>query len=94
MYVCHTCDNGMCVNPEHLFLGSQTDNVRDMENKGRSFHPFGELHGRSKLTEEDVIRMRVLHKRGFAIRAIARMYPKVNRSTVSAAIKGKSWSTT
>lgn len=48
----HHCDNRQCVNPEHLFLGSQDDNVKDMMAKGR--HAQGERHSISKLTEEAV----------------------------------------
>jgi hypothetical protein len=64
LVVMHTCDNPACVNPEHLRLGTQKDNVYDMMKKGR--HDFvgvvGEAHGHAKLTSEDVLRIREIVK--------------------------------
>lgn len=52
--VCHSCDNPACCNPEHFFLGSHGDNMRDMEAKGRGNKARDGSHGRSKLTDEQV----------------------------------------
>jgi HNH endonuclease len=56
--VCHHCDNPPCCNPRHLFGGTQTDNYRDMEAKGRRVLPAprrGVDSNRSKLNEDSVI---------------------------------------
>ena len=51
LFVLHECDNPSCVNPRHLFLGTQLDNIRDRDKKGRHVACHGERHGEAKLTE-------------------------------------------
>lgn len=58
MCVCHKCDTPPCVNPEHLFLGTITDNNHDCDRKGRRPHFNGERIGTSKLCVDDIITIR------------------------------------
>lgn len=58
MCVCHKCDNPSCINPSHLFLGTNNDNVKDRNKKNRQYRAQGERHGRSKLTTAQVIEIR------------------------------------
>lgn len=59
VFVLHKCDVRACVNPDHLFLGTHADNMRDMVRKGRGLS--GEMNGRAKLTAEDVLSIRQSH---------------------------------
>lgn len=53
-FVLHRCDKPSCVNPKHLFLGTQADNLADMDAKGRRNTPHGETHCCAKLTLKQV----------------------------------------
>lgn len=57
MYVCHKCDNPLCCNVDHLFLGTPLDNMLDKEAKGRGVKPpthRGEAHHNSTMTDDEV----------------------------------------
>jgi len=58
LVILHSCDNPRCVNPDHLRAGTQRENVADMDARGRRASTAGEKHGRSKLTEPDVLAIR------------------------------------
>lgn len=55
MFICHKCDTPPCVNPDHLFVGTALDNMRDRADKGRC---NGEWNGRCKLTNAEVLKIR------------------------------------
>ena len=90
MCVCHRCDNPACCNPAHLFLGSHTDNMRDMGRKGRNAQPRGERSAHAKLTAADVLAIREMHASGSAMRALARTFG-VSYPSIAAVVKRKTW---
>lgn len=88
----HKCDNAMCVNPEHLELGTHADNNADTRNRGRTRQPRGERHGQSVLTSDDVRRVRaemINAPRGTLAR-LSREFG-VNKSTLLDVIAGRTW---
>lgn len=94
--VCHKCDNPPCVRPDHLFVGTTLDNVRDKIAKGRDFTPFrgqvqrGELNRAAKLTENDVSAIRAAVAAGERQKDIAARYG-MDRANVSQIVRGFSW---
>lgn len=90
MCVCHRCDNRKCVNPAHLFLGFQADNVHDCEDKGRGVHPSGENHYFSRLTEEQVIEIRARYSDGEKIAEIAKEFGMAH-STIYEIVRRRKW---
>lgn len=88
MCVLHSCDNPACINPDHLFFGTQTENMQDMRNKNR--RAIGEKHGMSKLSESDVKNILVLLEQGALYKQIAKKYHVV-ASTINNIRLKKSW---
>jgi len=86
--VCHRCDVPLCVNPDHLWLGTVIDNNRDSWNKNRRNHK-GERHPGHKLTWEDIRKIRSEYSMGKAIE-FSKKYG-VTRDHIYAIMSGKIW---
>ena len=86
----HSCDNPSCVNPKHLLVGTQADNVADMYARGRQNPPIGERNGRAKLTTEQVIAIREAFSHGEPKLRIAKRF-SVNRWTVKNIVERTRW---
>lgn len=86
--VCHKCDNRGCVNPDHLFLGLNKDNIEDRNKKGRQ--SYGESHPNSKLSQKDIADIRKMIIGGFGLRHLGRQYG-VDHMTISAIRDKKTW---
>jgi hypothetical protein len=104
--VLHQCDNRACVNPEHLRVGSQRDNIHDRIAKGRSVYARGDQHGShtmpertprgtqhhlAKFTEEDILEIRRLFDTGMAtVSQLSRRF-QTGSSHISNIVKRRRW---
>jgi hypothetical protein len=104
LYVLHNCDITACVNPKHLFLGDQEDNMKDMVNKNRQARLRGENNRNSKLLQKEVDEIRTLYSAELEERIqgknvqltqkeLAERF-KVSRSEISNIINVRTWAET
>lgn len=89
-YVLHRCDVPACVNPDHLFLGTQAENVTDCVAKGRRSPQDGENNHRAKLTFSDVVAIRAFSDAGMSRAELGRRFG-VTAESISAVVLGKTW---
>lgn len=103
LFVCHKCDNPICCNPRHLFLGTQRDNMHDASVKGRinlgdnngmrkhpERRPTGERNANSKLTSPQVLELLARYEAGERQCDLARRFA-VSPSHVCDLVQGKRW---
>lgn len=97
MFVCHSCDNPSCVNPEHLWLGTIQDNNADSIRKGRAaIHPghtlnTGSRNGRAKLSENDIPTIKSLLSSGTVTQTVIAKKYGVPQSVISDIKRGVLW---
>lgn len=91
LHVLHRCDVRRCVNPRHLFLGTNHDNIKDCRKKGRDVHARGEHAGKAKLNRFDVKAIRSLARMGYTQRAIGKKFG-VSHASIGAVLRGEAWS--
>ncbi len=89
--VCHSCDNPPCCNPAHLWLGTQIDNIKDRDNKGRGSYVAGEKHPGAKLDNDDVMFIHAWLKSGYTKQSIADAF-EVSQRNIGKIHKGIRWS--
>lgn len=88
-WACHHCDNRICVNPSHIFIGTRQDNVDDMLAKGRNYVARGEAQPKAKLRNEDVLEIRRLLPTR-SVRSISIQFG-VSRMVIAGIRDGKLW---
>lgn len=87
MHVLHKCDNRRCVNPDHLFLGTNSDNVRDKVSKNRQSRMFGERNPAAKLTQKQALDIR---KSTLSTTSLMDIYA-IDRTVINNIRSGRTW---
>lgn len=89
LYVLHKCDNPSCCNPNHLFIGTVQDNSDDQKRKRRT--TVGDKHGRSKLTEKNILEIKRLYNTGDYYQSDLGKLFNISHQEISRIINNKRW---
>lgn len=84
----HKCHNRRCWNPEHVYIGTQQQNIADRDRDGCP--TAGENHPRAKLTPETVMEIKALRKEGLSVTLLAKL-AGVSTASISAILTGRTW---
>jgi hypothetical protein len=92
MVILHKCDVTACVNPDHLEVGTQADNLKDMHDRGRNNQPFGDHHSNATLTSDKVreIKIALRDKKYVSFVSLAKSYG-ITASALYEIRIGKNW---
>lgn len=91
MCILHKCDNPPCVNPSHLWLGTQLENIKDRQLKGRQKTLRGESHPNNRFSAKEIQEMRKLYSAGkLTSYDLAKLF-KTSQGTIWGIISRKSW---
>jgi hypothetical protein len=94
IFVCHTCDNRRCVNPSHLWLGNNQDNMRDMVSKERHQTRPGESNNQARFTNKQAADIRAMYATGqYSLAKLGRMF-SVTPRTIKLIVSGISYQDT
>lgn len=99
LFVLHKCDVPLCVNPDHLFLGTQKDNMTDMTVKNRRAtgdslklpSQIGEENNAAKTSWDEVKTIREEYQSGSRIKTLCQKHPHLTQSTISLIVNNKRW---
>jgi hypothetical protein len=92
--VCHRCDNRLCCNPNHLYLGTRRQNMQDCAEKDRSGKQQGSAHHKAKLSEQDVSEIRAIYASAPSRYGLAKPLAErfgVHTATIQRAAQGANW---
>ena len=90
-FVCHTCDTPACINPNHLYDGTNAQNMRDRADRGRANAAKGERHGSSVFTAEQIHQIRKMRADGKSLTHIAKAFGAKTHWHISLIVRRKLW---